>query len=430
MTGNPIATFFIAVATVLGAAVVFGAAARRVGQPAVVGEIIAGVALSPMVLSSTVSDTLFPADVKPMLGALANIGLAAFMFMIGRELDIALLRGRARATLGVAGGSVLLPLAGGIAAAVPLAQTYAPGNHTAFVLFTGVAMSVTAFPVLARILSDRGLNRSPIGGVALAAAAVGDLAAWSGLAGVVAYVGATGQWNMVLLPGYLILMATVVRPLLAALLRAAERREQLAAALLPTLVVGLALSCAATEWLGIHFIFGAFAFGAVLPRSVSAGEHAGVVGKLELLGAVLLPLYFVNAGMKVDFKGLGVSLLGVLALVLTVAIATKAVGVYLAARMVGIPHRGALPISVLMNTRGLTEIVILTVGLDAHLINQSFYSVMVVMAVLTTAMTGPLLRLLRVGPDGSEIPIGKKDLEGQGAGARPERVTADNGPRN
>jgi Kef-type K+ transport system membrane component KefB len=330
--------------------------------------------------------------VKTLLGALAQVGLATFMFTIGYEIDGSPLRGRGRTMLGLTAGSVFIPLASGIVLAVPLADRYAPGNWPAFVLFVGVAMSVTAFPVLARILADRGLTRHPIGGLTLAAAALGDLIAWIFLAAVVAYAGASGQWRMALLPAYLAVMLTVVRPLLRAALRRARERKAGAKMLIPALLVGLMLSCSATEWLGIHFIFGAFAFGVVMPRHALGGLRDQIMEQMEQLGHVLLPLYFVVAGTKVDLSTFDPTAMLALVSVIAVAVLSKTGGSYGAARISRLPHAVALPVAVLMNTRGLTEIVIVSVALEMGLINQAFYSMMVVMAVVTTAMTGPLLR--------------------------------------
>ncbi|WP_066933339.1 cation:proton antiporter [Streptomyces sp. NBRC 110611] len=420
MTGNIVADFFLALSLTLGAARIFGALARRVAQPAVVGEICAGLLVSPMVLTRAGADAVLSAEVTPLLGALANVGLATFMFLIGYEIDGAFLRHRRKATLGVATGAVAVPLAAGVAVAIPLAQAYAPGNRTAFVLFVGVAMSVTAFPVLARILADRGLSRHPVGSLTLAAAAVGDLVAWICLAAVAAYAGAAGQWQLALLPVYLVVLVAGVRPLLATLLERARRRGVAAERLVPALVVGLALSCAVTEWLGVHFIFGAFAFGAVMPRNALDGVRSTIMRHMEQVGQVLLPLYFVLAGTKVDLSAFGVTALLTLVAVIGVAVLSKAGGAYGGARLAGLPHAAALPAAVLMNTRGLTEIVIVAVALDMGLINQDFYSMMVVMAVVTTAMTGPLLKLFGVLPQ--DPSVHQPDLAASSPGALPKKA--------
>ncbi|HEY3609262.1 MAG TPA: cation:proton antiporter [Pseudonocardiaceae bacterium] len=389
------AEFFLAFALVLAAAKVFGQLAHRIGQPAVVGEIVVGVLLSPVVLPGAASRVLIPQGIAPLLTALANVGLATFMFMIGHELEGSLLRGRTRSALGLAVGSVVPPFVGGILLAVPLAGAYAPRSHAAFVTFVGVAMSVTAFPVLARILATTGLNRTQLGGLTLAAAAIGDVVAWVGVAAIAVTSGVTGSWRIALLPVYLVLMVGVVRPVVGRVMRAAQARPDLAPGLIPTLGVGLMLSCAATEWLGLHFIFGGFVFGAVLPRSGLDRVRRTVIEGMEHAGSLLLPLYFVIAGTKVTISGFTGARVGVLVSVIAVAIGTKAIGAYWGARVTGVRHGEALVASVLMNTRGLTEIVVVGIALDLGIIDQNFYSMMVIMAVLTTAITGPLLRLVR-----------------------------------
>ncbi|MFJ8313686.1 MULTISPECIES: cation:proton antiporter [unclassified Streptomyces] len=418
------ANFFLALSLALGAARVFGALARRVGQPAVVGEICAGLLASPMVITTAGAEAVLPTEVKPLLGALANVGLATFMFIIGYEIDGGFLRDRRGATLGVAAGSVVVPLAAGIALAIPLASTHAPGNRSGFILFVGVAMSVTAFPVLARILADRGLNQHPVGSLTLAAAAVGDLVAWVCLAGVVAYVGASGQWRVALLPVYLVLMMAVVRPLLSTFVRRAQDRDQPVERLIPLLVIGLMLSCATTEWLGIHFIFGAFAFGAVMPRNALGALRTQIMRHMEHIGHILLPLYFVVAGTKVDLSAFTATAVLTLIAVIGVAVLSKVGGAYAGARLSGLPHAAAMPTAVLMNTRGLTEIVIVAVAYEMRLIDQSFYSMMVLMAVVTTAMTGPLLRLFGALPH--ETPISRV---GDGRPANISGPVAESAPK-
>ncbi|MFI0825879.1 cation:proton antiporter [Streptomyces roseolus] len=390
MTGQTTVHLFFSLAALLAVAKLFGALARAVRQPPVVGEIVAGVLCGPLVLPESVRAVLIPPDVAPLLSALAAVGLALFMFVVGYELEHTLLRGRRRTALGVAVGSVLVPLVVGVLVAVPLAARYAPGSRTGFVLFLGIAMSVTAFPVLARILADRGLTNGPLGGLALAAAAVGDLVAWVGLAGVAALTADGEQWRIALLPVYVLLLLCA-RPLLKRVLTRWAERPTAPAALFPLLVSGLLLSCAATEWMGVHYIFGAFAFGAIMPRAGLEKLRDRLIHTADQAGTLLLPLYFVVAGSKVSLDGFGTSTLVTLLTLLAVAVAAKAAGVYAGARLSGLDHQSALPLSILMNVRGLTEIVILSVGLELGLIDGTVYSMMVVMAVVTTAMAGPLL---------------------------------------
>ncbi|MFF5372872.1 cation:proton antiporter [Streptomyces sp. NPDC013187] len=399
MKGDETAVFFLAFAVVLGLARLFAAAARKVGQPPVVGEIVAGILLGSTLLSSRWGpwgETVALDGVRPLLGALADVGLAMFMFVIGYEMDRSFFRAGGRTTLNVAAGSTLVPLAGGCLVALPLAAEHGPSGSAGFVLFTGVALSVTAFPVLARILADRRLNRTAVGRFTMAAAAVNDLAAWVLLAGVVACFGTGGQWRVALVPLYLLVLVCVVRPLMARLLRPRETEEGLRTPAVLTLTTGLMTSCAATEWLGVHFIFGAFAFGAAMPRAGLNRLRIEVMERMEQAGAqVLLPVYFVVAGTGVDLAAFDGSSVGLLVVALAVAVSTKMTGAYLGARTSGLHRDDALTISVLMNTRGLTEVVILTVGLRMGLIDEEFYSVLIVVAVLTTAMTGPLLRRVR-----------------------------------
>ncbi|MBT2401570.1 cation:proton antiporter [Streptomyces sp. ISL-100] len=418
MNGETTVHFFLTLAVLLGVAKLAGAVAIRLGQPAVLGEIVAGIVVGPLVLPDSVRQVLLPPDVTPLLGALAAVGLALFMFVVGYELDHALLRGRKRTTIGVAAGSVLVPLIGGTLVAIPLARHYATGSSTGFVLFMGIAMSITAFPVLARILADRGLNRLPLGGVALSAAAVGDLLAWVALAAVTALCGSAGQWQLALLPVYLVVLIAVVRPRLARLLKSYADGSTPPPSLLPLLAAGLLLSCAVTEWMGVHYIFGAFAFGAAMPRAGLEPLRAWVIRGADQAGALLLPLYFVIAGSKVTMDGFGGTALLALVVLIAVAVLTKAAGVYGGARLAGMPREEALPLSVLMNVRGLTEIVILTVGLELGLIGGDIYSMMVVMAVVTTAMAGPLLAVPRVGSALSQVQSPTQRAKAPGSGPK------------
>lgn len=387
MTAETTAQFVLAVGVLLAAARVFGAAARRVGLPAVVGEIVLGIAAG----FGPVRLVLLPPSIGPPLQALATIAVALFVFGVGFELDPALLRQRRRTTLGVAAGALVLPMLGGTAVAQLLAAHYAVRSQLGFVLFIGIAMSVTAIPVLARIVADRDLGRQPVGAIALAAAAVGDLAAWLGFTAVAAMTGFAGQWRVALLPVYFIVLIAVARPLLRRVLRSMSRRDEPPPELTPLVVAGLLVSCAATEWLGVQYIIGAFAFGAAIPRAGVERARTWTGEGVQRAASLLLPLYFVAAGSRVDlagFRGVGWSTLG---LVVAVAVLTKLVGGYGGGRLSGLSHRVAMPLSVLMNVRGLTEIVMLSAGLDLHLIDVRIYSIMVVMSLVTTAMAGPLL---------------------------------------
>ncbi|GIH96397.1 hypothetical protein Psi01_70270 [Planobispora siamensis] len=387
---------------VLAVARLFGALARRLGQPPVVGEILAGILLGPTLLGPLLGETLFGPEMKPPLQALANVGLVLFMFVVGLELDQKLVRGKGRIAVTVALGSTLLPFVLGCGLALFIAGDHVGGDKTLpFVLFMGAAMAATAFPVLARILTDRGMQRITLGGLSLAAAAVIDVLAWTVLAVVVAVAGAgdaEGQWKVLLALPYALVMFLVVRPLLARLVPAYERAGRLTPSLLSLVLIGLIASAWATEWMHVHFIFGAFLFGAVMPREGAERLNHEILERLEQLAVLLLlPMFFVVAGLNVNLRALDLSSLGVLAAILAVAIGGKMLGSYAAARMQAVPSRQSWALATLLNTRGLTEIVILTVGLQKGVLDNELYSLMVVMALVTTGMTGPLLR--RIYPD-------------------------------
>jgi Kef-type K+ transport system membrane component KefB len=380
--------FLVALAFIIVCAHAAGAVARRIGQPQVVGEIVIGVLLGQVLLGSSLAGALFPADVRLALQPLADLGLVLFMFGVGYELDHRLVR--QPAAVSVAAGSTLLPFLLGAGLAGWLAARHQHHRSLAFVLFIGIAMSVTAFPVLARIVADRGIAGTPVGALALSSAAAGDVAAWSLLAVVISLAGGRPAWLTLLAVPAVLAMILLIRPLLATLLR---RRTGLPA--FTVLAAGLLLSAAGTELLGLHFIFGAFLFGAICPRQ-PAELQAEVVDRLTTVGGqLLLPVFFVVAGFQLDLTGVDLSDMGELAAILTVAVGGKLAGAYLPAAAHGLPRRHAAALAVLMNTRGLTEIVVLSIGLRAGILDHQLYTLMVIMALATTAMTGPLLSAIR-----------------------------------
>ncbi|MGW7334008.1 cation:proton antiporter domain-containing protein [Streptomyces sp. NPDC054840] len=396
MTSHQLQFLFIDIALVLAMARGLGHLATRVGQPAVIGEIIGGVVLGPTLLGDALSETLLPAEVRPMLAAMANLGVALFMFAVGLEIEGATLRGNARVTAAAAIGSSAVPFLLGIGLAFVLMRSHQSSDTAAFAVFVGLSVSVTAFPVLARVLTARGLSRTVVGGIALAAAAVVDVVAWAALAGVNASVGAgDGHWRVLLVLPYLLVMLCAVRPLLRRFLAPGGRAGPLSPLRFAALLTGALLSAAATEAMGMHHIFGAFLFGVVVPRDGTSALREILHERTGHLTGLLLPLYFVVAGFQVDLGGIGLPGLGELALIMLVAVGGKFGGTYLAARTQRLPHGSAAVLASLMNTRGLTELVILGVGLELGLLDGSLYSMMVLMAVVTTMMTGPLLSLFR-----------------------------------
>jgi len=387
----------LALVVIVVAARVLGRLARRAGQPAVVGEIIAGILLGPTLAAGVVTRAIFPAGLWPALTMLANVGVCVFMFFVGLHLDRELLRGQSRIAATVSVGAVVLPFGLGVLLACYLAGRYPAGHRLAFALFVGLAMSITAFPVLARILSDSQLVRTPIGGLALACAALDDVLAWSLLAVVVAIGGAHAHpWRVLLVVPFAAVLHKVVRPRLARLAGRGPRPGPVAAG--GAFVAGAAglLTCAAaTDWMGLHPIFGAFLFGVAMPRDAATALGSRVLPRVEKINSfVLVPVFFLIVGLKVNLSHTGPRQLAELALILAAAIGGKGIGAFAGARVCGARPRHSAVLAILINARGLTELIALTIGLQLGLLDQELYSLMVVMALVTTAMTGVLLRLV------------------------------------
>ncbi|MEI5100574.1 cation:proton antiporter [Streptomyces sp. PmtG] len=396
------ASLLSALALVLAAAFVFATLAQRARQPAVVGEIIAGITLGPSVLGllpGDLVDTLFPADIRPLLQALSQLGLVLFMFGVGYQFHTSHLRHHGRRITAVSLSSVALPFALGVALAVALSPWFVRSEMKTDgllvpALFLGAAMSITAFPVLARILSERGLQKDPMGAIAIACAAIQDVLAWIILAVVVALADDSGPWplaRMALMSAALLVgLVWLVRPALTWAL-APARPWSGALVTHAVLVVGLLLSAWATEVIGLHAVFGAFAFGAVVPRAEVDASAPEIPERIEQTSLLLLPVFFVVTGLAVDLGGLGGKGVVILLAVLVVACSGKFLGAAGAARLTGATGREAAVLGTLMNARGLTELVILNVGLGIGALDGQMFTAMVMMAVVTTVITGPLL---------------------------------------
>jgi Kef-type K+ transport system membrane component KefB len=388
-----------ALAVILLAARLSGMLARRIGQPAVVGEIAAGIALGPSLLGLLPGDlphVLFPTQARPVLTAIAQLGLVLFMFLVGLESDMSLLRGRARLAAGVSLSSIALPFALGIPLAVYLHGRHDTGEAhdlLPFTLFLGASLSITAFPVLARILAERSMERTPLGALALASAALDDVIAWSLLAVVVAIVanqGAAAAGMVALLAAlFMLTLVLVVRPALgrvAPRLLSGGRLDSQGFGLVLVLVLA---SAWITDRIGVHLVFGAFALGAIFPRHTVL-RHA-VAERVEAVSLLLLPVFFVATGLGVDLRSLDARGLVELAAIVLVAVVGKVGGAALAARSAGLGPRRALALGVLANTRGLTELVILSIGFSLGVLDAQLFGILVIMALVTTAMAGPLL---------------------------------------
>ena len=368
---------------------------RHFGQPPVIGEIAAGILLGPSAFGRFAPETfilVFRPESIPILLSLSQIGLILFMFLVGLEFSPELMRERRKTIVVISHVSIIVPFLLGAALALYLyprvSDTGVP--FRSFALFLGTSMSITAFPVLARILEERHLLRTKMGNTVIACAAVDDITAWCILAVVVMIVRAGDPAHLalrlVLLAIYVVAMIVVVRPLL----RTRLTRNMLAAALLLVLA-----SAGTTEFLGIHALFGAFLAGTVMPR-IGGVSEALITQTRGVTTVIFLPLFFAVTGLRTNVgllhaRGLWFCCL----LVLAVAIAGKLGGALLSARGVGFSWREATAIGVLMNTRGLMEMVVLNIGLDIGVISRSLFTMIVIMALVTTAMTTPLLdRLL------------------------------------
>ena len=376
----------------------------KIRQPVVIGEILAGIALGPTLLGLALPgapERLFPSQARPYLNVIAQLALVIFMFLIGLELDTSLIRGQRRVAALVSASSVALPLGLGALLALWLYPQHAgaQAHELSFALFLGAAMAVTAFPVLARILTERGMYRTRTGTLTMACAAVDDVLAWSLLALIVALVHSDNFGRLPLIAvesaAFVTVLMLVARPLLGALARWHVRAGRLEPGMLVAITAGALLSGGVSSAIGIHPIFGAFLFGAVFPRAGAAGLIRDVRERLEAVGVtVLLPIFFIVTGLQVNVSTLDSRDWVQFAAVLGVACGSKFVGAAGTARLCGVPTRRALAVGVLMNTRGLTELVILSVGLQLNVIDQRLFTIMVLMAIVTTVVAAPLLRAI------------------------------------
>jgi Kef-type K+ transport system membrane component KefB len=377
-----------------------GAACRQIQQPLVIGEIIAGILLGPSLLGLIAPDFklwLFPVETLPYLNILSQIGLIFFMFLIGLELNPKYLSGQLETAILTSHVSILVPFSlGNLLALVlyPLVSN-ADVSFTAFALFLGAAMSITAFPVLARIITENNLQGTKLGTLALTCAAVDDVTAWCLLALAIA-VSRTGTVagafpTIILAIVYIVLMVTLGRKFLQRLLIHYKRTGRLTQLTLAGIYMGIVISALITELIGIHFIFGAFLLGAVMPK------NAGLVKELaekteDFVLIFLLPIFFAYSGLRTEIGLLNRPELWLLCgAVLVVAITGKFVGTYVAARVSGINNRDATALGWLMNTRGLTELIVLNIGLSLGVITPLLFTMLVIMALVTTFMTSPLL---------------------------------------
>ena len=373
---------------------------RIIGQPPVIGEVVAGIVLGPSLLGQISPEAyafILPASVAPSLGLLSQLGVVLYMFLVGVELDTTMFKGRLRSTIAIALASIALPFAMGVALASPLYARFAPSGVTPthFALFVGVAMSITAFPVLARILADRGITQTILGRLALTCAAVADVTAWCLLALVVGIVQSSegrGLLTSAMTFGFIALMFVLVRPVVLRFSRRWENQEP-DRGVIALVTAAVLLSAMATEAIGVHAIFGAFLLGAVIPHDSRLAR--GLEHRIEYLVTVLLlPAFFAFAGMRTEIGLLsGAETWLACGAIIVVATVGKFGGTLLAARLTGHDWRYATGLGILMNTRGLMELIVLNVGLDLGIISPALFTMMVLMALVTTMATTPALML-------------------------------------
>lgn len=392
--------FLLQVSLVLGVARVAAILLKRAGQPPVIGEVIAGILLGPTLLGWVAPGpwkALFPPATLPMLSTVSQLGLILFMFLVGLRLDPGHLQQHKRAAAIISMTGILIPLAGGMALGMFIRKDLAPPgvNPLAFSFFLGIAMSITAFPVLARILADTGLLETRLGTMAVSCAAVNDIAAWILLAAGVALANPEGQQNglsriVLLLLAYVGVMVIGHR-LFARLDPGGQSRVSLDR-LAFVVLIGL-LSAAATEWIGIHALFGAFFAGVAMPKRREFVTQISAM--LEPVAAiVLLPVFFAYTGLRMTLPIIETQMWIYGAAILIVAILGKWGGTIAAGLLTGLDWRDASSLGVLMNTRGLVELVVLNIAMDLNLLTPALFSLMVFMALITTGMATPILRVL------------------------------------
>jgi len=400
---HPTALILAQVVVIILVSRIFGFIFSKIHQPTVIGEIIAGIALGPSFLGllfPQFSLALFPVNSLGNLSLLSQVGLILFMFMVGMELDIKVLRNKVKDAVVVSNAGILIPFTLGICLAYFIYGHFAPAGvpFLSFGLFLGMAMSITAFPVLARIVQERGIHRTRLGALVITCAAVDDISAWCMLAAIIAIAKAgsflSSLYTILLAVGYIILMLNVIKPFLRRLGELHTSLENLSKPIVAIFFLTLLISSYTTEIIGIHALFGAFLAGTIMPENPKFRNI--FIQKIEDIALVLLlPLFFVYTGLRTQIGLLNdIYLWEITGLIIIVAITGKFAGSALASRIMGQNWRDSLTIGALMNTRGLMELVVLNIGYDLGILTPQVFSMMIIMALVTTFMTGPALDLI------------------------------------
>ncbi|MDD2820695.1 MAG: cation:proton antiporter [Flavobacterium sp.] len=400
---DPLAILLAQIITIILVARFFGWVFKKIGQPSVIGEIIAGIVLGPSLLGMyfpEFSAALFPVESLGNLKFLSQIGLILFMFVIGMELDLKVLKNKANEAVVISHASIIIPFALGIGLAYFVYNRFAPEGvkFLSFSLFMGIAMSITAFPVLARIVQERGIHKTKLGAIVITCAAADDITAWCILAVVIAIVKAgtfvSSLYIIALAFIYVLAMLFVVKPFLKRIGDLYGSKDTIVKPVVAIFFLTLILSSYATEVIGIHALFGAFMTGAIMPDV--AKFRTIFIEKVEDVSLILLlPLFFVFTGLKTEIGLINDPYLWkVTGFIILVAVIGKFLGSALAAKFVGQNWRDSLTIGALMNTRGLMELIVLNIGLELKVLTPEVFTMMVIMALVTTFMTGPALDLI------------------------------------
>lgn len=400
---HPLAILLAQILTIVLVARAFGWMCKKIGQPSVIGEILAGIALGPSLLGThfpEFSSMLFPIESLGNLSFLSQIGLILFMFVIGMELDLKVLKNKAHDAVLISHASIIIPFTMGMGLAYYIFDSFAPDGveFLSFALFLGISMSITAFPVLARIVQERGLQKTRLGTIVITCAAADDITAWCLLAAVIAIVKAGSFVSSLYIIGlailYVILMLKIVRPFLERIGKLQSKNKSISKSMIAIFLLTLIVSSYCTEVIGIHALFGAFMTGVIMPDNIKF--RALIIEKVEDVAVVLfLPLFFVYTGLRTEIGLLNEPYLWkITAIIIIVATLGKFLGSAIAAKFVGQSWKDSLTIGALMNTRGLMELIVLNIGFDLGILTGEVFAMMVIMALATTFLTGPTLDLL------------------------------------
>lgn len=400
---HPLALLLAQIVSIIFVARIFGWICRKIGQPTVVGEMIAGIVLGPSLVGMYFPDffnTLFPEESLGNLEFLSLIGLILYMFVVGMELDFKVLKNKAQEAIVISHASIIIPFTLGVGLTFFIYESFAPEGvqFLAFALFIGITMSITAFPVLARIVQERGMHKTRLGTIVMTCAAADDITAWSLLAVVIAIAKAgtpvSALYTIGLAVIYVFLMFKVVRPFLGRIGNLYKTKESLTKSIVGIFFLTLIISSYITEVIGIHALFGAFMAGAIMPNNMKFREI--FIEKVEDVAMlVLLPLFFVYTGLRTEIGLLNDPVLWeITGIIILVAVTGKFIGSFIAAKFVGQSWKDSLIVGALMNTRGLVELVVLNIGYDLGVLSPEIFAMLVIMALTTTFMTGPILNLI------------------------------------